>query len=125
MCISSTKKSTNKIEKIQELCPKLLYNSTTESYGDLLIKTLQLSMEIKRLRTLATEIFKKLNDISPNFMKKIICLSPHETHKKCVLFFHSRNTTKYGNHSLRVLGPHIWKYLELFTRKNKATNYFH
>ena len=103
----STKKSTKKIEKIQEHCLKLLYNSTTETYDDLLVKTLQSSMEIKRLRTLATEIFKTINDINPNYKKEIFYLSFHETHKKYDLFVHRRNTTKYGNHSLRVLEPHI------------------
>ena len=44
-------------------------------------------------------------------MKKIFYLSPHEIHKKHDLFLHSRNITKYENHFLRVLGPHIWKYL--------------
>ena len=40
-------------------------------------------------------------------MKEISYLSLHETHNKYNLFVHSRNTTKYGNHSLRVLGTHI------------------
>ena len=51
-------------------------------------------MEIKRLRTLATEISKTLNDINPNYIKEIFYLSPHETHKKYDLFIHRRNTTK-------------------------------
>ena len=89
----STKKSTNKIEKkIQEHCLKLLslalslyiyvYDEIYEIYDDLLIKSSQPSVEIKRLRTLATEIFKTLNDANPNFMKEIFYLSPHETRKK-------------------------------------------
>ena len=98
------KKST---KKIQEHCLKLLYNNTTETYDDPLVKTLQSSMEIKRLRTLATEIFKTLNDINPIYMKEMFYLSFHETHKKYNLFVHRRNTTKYGKNSLRVLGPHI------------------
>ena len=118
----STKKSTNKIEKIQERCLKLLYNNTTETYDDLLVKTSQPSMEIKRLRTLATEIFKTLNDINPNYMKEIFYLSPHETHKKYDLFVHSRNTTKYGNHSLRVLGPHFWNSLPEEIKKLSSLN---
>ena len=65
----STKKSTNKIEKIQERCLKLLCNNTTETYDDLIVKNYQPSMKIKRLRTLATEIFKRLNDINPNYIK--------------------------------------------------------
>ena len=96
----STEKSTNKIEKIQELRLKLLYDNTTERYDNLLGKTLQPSMEIKRLKTLATEIFKTLNDINPNYMKEIFYLSLHETYKKFDLFIHRRDTTKYGNHSL-------------------------
>ena len=83
----TTKKSTNKTEKIQERYLKLLYNNTTETYDDLLIKTSQSSMEIKRLRTLAMEIFKTLNDINPNYMKEI---------KKSFIFLlmkHIRNMT--------------------------------
>ena len=83
----TTKKSTNKTEKIQERYQKLLYNNTTETYDDLLIKTSQSSMEIKRLRTLAMEIFKTLNDINPNYMKEI---------KKSFIFLlmkHIRNMT--------------------------------
>ena len=68
-------------------------------------------MKIKCLRTLAAEIFKTLNDINLNYMKEIFYLSPHETDKKCDLFAYRRNTKKYGNHSLRVLGPHIWNSL--------------
>ena len=83
----TAKKSTNKTEKIQERYLKLLYNNTTETYDDLLIKTWQSSMEIKRLRTLAMEIFKTLNDINPNYMKEI---------KKSFIFLlmkHIRNMT--------------------------------
>ena len=120
----STKKSTNKIEKIQERCLKLLYNSTTETYDNLFVKTSQSSMKIKRLRALATEIFKTLNDIKPNYMKETFYLAPQETHKKYNLFVHRRNTTKYGTHSLRVLGPHIWNSLPEEIKKLSSLNAF-
>ena len=68
-------------------------------------------MESKRLRTLATEIFKTFSNINSNYMKEIFYLSSHETHKKYDLVVHSSNTNKYDNHSLRVLGPHIWNSL--------------
>ena len=105
------RKSQIKLKKKSRTLLKLLCNNTTEIYDDLLIKTLQPSMKIKLLRTLGTEIFKTLNDINPNYMKKIVYLPPPETYKKYDLLVHSRNKTKYGNHSLRVLGPHIWKSL--------------
>ena len=71
-------------------------------------------MTIKCLRTLATEIFKTLNDINPNYMKEIFYLSPHETHKKYDLFVHSRN-----NKIWQSFFKSSWtSYLELFTRRN-------
>ena len=81
-------------------------------------------MKIKCLRTLATEIFEILNDINPNYMKEIFYLSPHETHKKYDLFVHCHNTTKYGNDSLRVLGPHMWNSLPEETKQPSSLNTF-
>lgn len=107
----SSKKSTLKIEKIQERCLRLLQNNTTDTYEDLLAKSNQPSMEVKRIRTLAIEIFKTLNDMNPNYMKSIFHLSPYVTHKKYDLYVHKRNTTKYGNHSLKVFGAQVWNSL--------------
>ena len=56
----STKESTNKIEKIQECCLKLLYNNTIETYDDLLVETLQSSMEIKRFKTSCNRNFQNI-----------------------------------------------------------------
>ena len=81
-------------------------------------------METKRLRTLATKIFKAINDINPNYMKEIFYLSPHETHKKHDLFVHSRNTAKYDNYSLRVLVPHIWNSLPEEIKRLSSLNVF-
>ena len=57
-------------------------------------------MEIKRLPTLALEIFKTLNNLNPNFMKDIFNLSPYSTHRRHDNFVHSRNTSNYGDRSL-------------------------
>ena len=118
----STNKSINKIEKIQERCLKLSCSNTTETYDDLLVKTSQSFVEIKRLRTLATEICKTLNDINPNYMKEIFYLSPHETHKKYYIFIHRCNITKNDNHSLR--GPHIWNSLPEEIKQLSSLNGF-
>ena len=120
----STKKGTNKIEKIRERCLKLQYNNNNETHDDLIVKTSQLFMEIKRLRTLATGFFKILNGIKSNFVKEIFYLSPHETNKKYDLFVHSRNTTEYGSHSLRVPGPYIWNSLPEEIKKLFSSNAF-
>ena len=39
-------------------------------------------MEKKRLRTLALEIFKTLNNLKPNFMKEIFYTFLYNTHRR-------------------------------------------
>ena len=80
------KLSQNMIEKIQYRCLQLLTNDFDSDYKLLLEKTKTPTMETKRIRTIALEIFKTLNDLNPNFMKDIFNFSPHFTHKKTQYF---------------------------------------
>ena len=71
-------------------------------------------MEVKRLRIVIVEIFKRLHDLNPIFMKDIFHYCQNKSQKKHNLHnhnVHSRNTSRYGNNSLRVLGAHIWNRL--------------
>ena len=68
-------------------------------------------MEIRRLRTLALEIFKTVNNLNPDFMKDIFYYSPYNTHRKYDIFVYSRNTSSFEDKSLQALGPHIWNSL--------------
>ena len=69
------KKDYLKIEKIQYKALKIIYNSS-ESYEELLTRSNEVSIHQKHLRALATEIYKSLADINPDFMK------PHFTIKE-------------------------------------------
>ena len=57
-----------KIPKNQYKALKIVYNST-ESYEELLLRNNEVSIHQKQLRTLATEAFKNLANLNPNFMK--------------------------------------------------------
>ena len=65
-------------------------------------------MEIKRLRTLATEHFKAINNINSFYMKKIftpktnVKIRPHD------IIVRHHNAATYSNKSLTALGPEIW-----------------
>ena len=63
------KSSQNKTEKIQYRSLKLITNNYHSNYKFLLNEKGNSTMEIKRLRTLALEIFKTLNNLNPNFIK--------------------------------------------------------
>ena len=67
----------------------MLTNDYNSDYKDLLEITKTSTMEVKRLRTLALEVFKTLNNLNPDFMKDIFYLSPYQTLKKCYIFVHS------------------------------------
>ena len=66
--------STNKIESIQKIALRLLYNNYTSTYDSLLAKANKPSMELKRYRTLALEIFKRLNVLNPTHKQDFFCL---------------------------------------------------
>ena len=54
-------------------------------------------MEMKRLRCLALEIFKTVNNLNPYFKKKIFSKTTNLTHKSLDINFNQNNTTKYRN----------------------------
>ena len=104
-------KDTRKIEKIQERALKFLYNDYTSSYEALLSKANKPTMEVKRLRTLAIEIFKTINGLNPAFMKDIFPKGHHSTRRPFDISTNRPNSATYGDKSLRTLGPKIWNSL--------------
>ena len=60
-----------KNKKIQKRCLRLVLDDYESDYGNLIKKNGNTTMEVKRLQTLATEIFKTINNISPSYMKNI------------------------------------------------------
>ena len=65
-------KSSQKIERIQLRCLRIIYNDNSSDYQTLLKLSQKPSIKIKRLRNLTLEIFKTINDLNPSFMKSII-----------------------------------------------------
>ena len=58
-------------QKIQKLCLRLVLNYYESNYGNLIKKNGTTTVEIKRLRPLATEIFKATNNINLSYMNNI------------------------------------------------------
>ena len=74
-------KSLKKIEKIQKRSLGISYNDSTSDYNQLINKSSKVSMEVKRLRNLAPEIFKTLNDLNLEYMKEIFYETTDLTHR--------------------------------------------
>ena len=67
-----------KVDKIHCKALKIFYNSN-ECYKELLIRNNEVSIHQKQFRTLATEIYKSLTDINPDFMKNYFQLKKYCT----------------------------------------------
>ena len=74
-------------------------------------------MTIQRLRTLCLEICKTLRQLNPCFMSNIFEVKssdrPVRSQQNLNLKVVRANQVKFGEKSLRVLGPKIWNRLPL------------
>ena len=67
----------------------------------------QPTMEIRRSRTLAAEIFKTLNEINPPYMKNIFTPKENAKVRQNDIIVNHINTSRFGTQSLRSLDPKI------------------
>jgi len=104
-------KSSHKIEQIQKRCLRIILNDHESDYETLLQKSNKETMNIKRMRSIAIEIFKTINNLNAPFMKEIFVekVNPKVRPNDIVVKAHS--TATYGDRSLAALGPKIWNSL--------------
>ena len=114
-------KSKNKIEQIQKRDLKFLSENE-----NLFFEPGNSSMEVKRLRKLALEIYKTLNSINPSYMKQIFCKPINRTSERFRYNIESKsfNQVKYGKNSLRVLGQILWNSLPNFVKSQTSLEKF-
>ena len=67
----STAKQLQKIEKIQSRALRFIHNDYESSYDDLLIKSENVTVQVKRMQLLCIEIYKTLNNLNPWYMNEI------------------------------------------------------
>ena len=115
------KKDYLKIEKIQDKALKIIYNSN-ESYEAHLTRNNEVSIHQKHLRALATEIYKSLADINPDFMKPyfIIKEMPYNLRIGCALKLPSANSTHYVISSVLFRACLMWNRLPVSVKQSQS-----
>ena len=103
----STNKSIEKLENIHKRCLRLTVNHYKSDYTTLLDKSGKESMKIRRIKTLAIEIFKTVNELNLNFMKTIFTSKTNSRVRPFDLLVKNRNTEKCGSKILMALGRKI------------------
>ena len=64
--------NTKKIEKIQERALRFIYSDYSSSFESLLIKSQLPSLKVRRMRKIALESFKILNNLSPAYLNDLL-----------------------------------------------------
>lgn len=99
-------KSKNNIELVKKRALKFLGEENIED-------KMSCTMEVRRLRTLALEIFKTINKLNPSYMQEIFSQTTNRTSDRLKSNILSRKykQVKFGRNSLKVLGPILWNSL--------------
>ena len=116
--------SMKKLERIQERALRLLLNDYESDYEALLLKSNKSTLQIRRIKLLAIEIFKTINDLNPPYMKEIFKLNTRKNSGSKKLVAQSQKSMKYGSYSLRSLGPRIWNKLPTSIRDSNTLSTF-
>ena len=101
-------KSSRKVEQIQKRCLRIILDDFTSDYETLLEKGNNSTTNLKRMKILATKIFKTIYNLNPSLMKDIFTSKINPKVRTNNLIFKEKNTIKYGTKSLIALGPQIW-----------------
>ncbi len=107
------KSSTKKIEKAQERALRFLLNDKTSSYAVLLKKSNSTTLHIRRIKAIACEVFKSLNNLNPSFMKDMFEIKevPYDLRDSHILYQPIFKKITYGKNTFRYHSTHIWNLL--------------
>ena len=113
--------NTNKLKKVQERALRFVYNDYISSHADLLKTAGADYLHIKRVKEMAREVFKIVNNIAPTFIENIIALkrSQYSLRNDKSAVIPRANTTIYGLNSFAHEGARIWNSLPNVFRVNE------
>ena len=92
----------SKVQKIHFRTLQVVYNTYEKSYNELLILNRDISIHQKHLHFLATEVYKSVNNLNPQFMWNYFNIStlPYELRKGNKVNLPETRACGYGTNSL-------------------------
>ena len=118
--------NTKKIEKIQERALRFIYQDYNSSYDTLLDKSKLPSLKVRRLRAIALEAIKILNNQTPVYLNDILTYKPHSYSFRYTntVEIPQVRTSSYGVRSFRSTAAEIWNSLPQKFQEIKSTEQF-
>ena len=105
--------ATNKLAKIQERELRFLNNDFTSSLPDLVKQTNTQPLNVRRMKLMACEVYKIVNDLSPKYINDLVNIkhSSYNFRSEVKAEVPQVNSTRYGLRSFRSEAPRIWNSL--------------
>ena len=102
--------STNKLEKNQERTLRFINNNFTSSLQALLTSTNTDPLHVRRMKQMASEVYKIVNDIAPDYIKDLINIkkSTNNFRRENQASLPAVKSTRYGLRSFRYEAARIW-----------------
>lgn len=121
-----SKNSMNKLEKLQYRALKIVYNAFENSYEKLLQKSNLSTLHIHRIRLIAIEAFKILNQMLPAYTHDLIHfkVTKYSFRYENLANVPRVNTSTYGKASFRYEAAQVWNSLPIELRKISNFNDF-
>ena len=114
-----------RINRIHERSLRIVYNDYESTFNQLLMIDKSFTIHHRNIQSLAIEIYKVINDISPEIMKDIFVLKHNNRYNSNEVFITKNiRTEHYGKESLSYLGPKIWKIIPNDIKTSKSLKDF-
>ena len=101
-----------KINRLHEGSLRMIYSDNTSSFTDLLEIDNWVSMHLRNIQVLATELDKFVNGFSPKLVSdcfKLNNMTVYNTRNRSTFYSRPVCTVLHGTESLSHLGPKIWE----------------
>jgi hypothetical protein len=110
---SCSAQNCKKLEKLQERALRFVYLDYESSYEELLKRADTTTLQLGRLHTLVTEVYKSVNHLNPPYVQDLFAIKDSKYNLRGLHSLHIPrvNSTTYGLHSLRYQGAKLWNLL--------------